>query len=57
MESLWRFDAKLGPEWVPRDAGLGGVDAMAAQGVVMAGAEGLTELPFVGRFMTGMTPR
>lgn len=56
IESLWRFNAKFDPEWVPRYAVLGMVDSMAAQGVVMAGAEGLTELPFVGRFMTGMTP-
>ncbi len=57
MESLWRFNSKFDPEWVPRYAVLGSVDAMAAQGVVMAGAEGLTELPLVGRFMTGMNPR
>jgi lysyl-tRNA synthetase class 2 len=56
IESLWRFNAKFGPDWVPRYAVLGSVDAMAAQSVVMAGAEGLTELPLVGRFMTGMAP-
>lgn len=57
MESLWRFNSKFDPEWVPRYAVLGSVDSMAAQGVVMVGAEGLTEIPLVGRLMTGMNPR
>ncbi|MCW2801483.1 MAG: hypothetical protein JWQ70_2955, partial [Aeromicrobium sp.] len=57
IESLWRFNAKFAPLWSPRYAVLGSADAMAAQSIVMAGAEGLTELPVVGRFMTGMAPR
>lgn len=57
IESLWRFNAKFSPQWAPRYAVLGSADSMAAQSLVMAGAEGLTELPVVGRFMTGMTPR
>jgi lysyl-tRNA synthetase class 2 len=56
IESLWRFNAKFVPHWSPRYAVLGSADAMAAQSIVMAGAEGLTELPVVGRFMTGMGP-
>lgn len=56
IESLWRFNMKFGPTWVPRYAVLGSLDVMATQSVVMAGAEGLNELPIVGRFMTGMTP-
>ncbi|MBC7631705.1 phosphatidylglycerol lysyltransferase domain-containing protein [Aeromicrobium sp.] len=56
IESLWRFNAKFVPHWAPRYAVLGSADAMATQGIVMAGAEGLTELPVVGRFMTGMSP-
>ncbi|AXT84655.1 hypothetical protein C6I20_05235 [Aeromicrobium sp. A1-2] len=54
IESLWRFNAKFSPQWTPRYAVLGSADAMAAQSIVMAGAEGLSELPVVGRFMTGM---
>ena len=56
IESLWRFNAKFAPQWTPRYAVLGSADAMAAQSIVMAGAEGLTELPVVGRFMSGMAP-
>ena len=55
IESLLRFNTKFGPEWVPRYALLGRLDVMAAQSVVMAGAEGLSELPVIGRFMTGMS--
>jgi len=54
IESLWRFNAKFSPVWEPRYAVLGTFDSFAAQSVVMAGAEGITELPLVGRFMTGM---
>jgi lysyl-tRNA synthetase class 2 len=51
IESLWRFNAKYRPRWVPRYAVLGSLDAMAGQGFVMANAEGITELPVLGRFL------
>jgi lysyl-tRNA synthetase class 2 len=52
VESLWRFNAKYQPRWVPRYIVLGTVDALAPQGVVMADAEGLTELPVLGRLLS-----
>jgi lysyl-tRNA synthetase, class II len=51
LESVWRFNAKYRPRWVPRYVILGSVDARASQGLVMADAEGITELPVLGRFL------
>ena len=51
IESLWRFNAKYQPRWVPRYVVLGSIDALARQGLVMADAEGITELPVLGRFL------
>ena len=49
IESLWRFNAKYRPRWVPRYVVLGSVDALAGQGLVMAGAEGFGHLPVLRR--------
>jgi lysyl-tRNA synthetase class 2 len=51
VESLWRFNAKYRPRWVPRYVVLGSVDALAPAGLVMADVEGITELPVLGRFL------
>ncbi|GAA2522064.1 hypothetical protein GCM10010407_10010 [Rarobacter incanus] len=51
MESLAKFNEKFDPEWVPRYVVLDAVDFVAAQGLVMADAEGVTEIPVIGRFM------
>ncbi|HEX5533566.1 MAG TPA: phosphatidylglycerol lysyltransferase domain-containing protein [Actinomycetales bacterium] len=51
VESLWRFNAKFDPLWQPRYLVVGSLDAMAAQGFAVAGLEGLTDLPVVGRLM------
>jgi lysyl-tRNA synthetase, class II len=56
LESLWRFNAKYRPSWVPRYVILGSIDALASQGLVMADAEGITELPVLGRFLGRHTP-
>jgi lysyl-tRNA synthetase class 2 len=56
LESLWRFNAKYKPLWVPRYVVLGSIDALAPQGLVMADAEGITELPVLGRFLGRRTP-
>jgi lysyl-tRNA synthetase, class II len=56
LESLWRFNAKYRPRWVPRFVVLGSIDALASQGFVMADAEGITELPVLGRFLGRHTP-
>ncbi|WP_163541207.1 bifunctional lysylphosphatidylglycerol flippase/synthetase MprF [Occultella kanbiaonis] len=51
IESLWRFNAKYRPRWVPRYAAVGSMDLLAAQGLAIADVEGLTGLPVVGRFL------
>jgi lysyl-tRNA synthetase class 2 len=51
VESLWRFNAKYQPRWVPRYIVLGSVDTVAPQGVAMAEVEGITELPLLGRLL------
>jgi lysyl-tRNA synthetase class 2 len=56
LESLWRFNAKFGPQWVPRYLITSGLDGIAAQGLVIADVEGISELPLLGRFMTGLRP-
>lgn len=49
VESLYRFNAKYDPRWQPRYAALGTVDLWVSQGLRMAQAEGLAELPALPR--------
>ncbi|PRY15923.1 bifunctional lysylphosphatidylglycerol flippase/synthetase MprF [Kineococcus rhizosphaerae] len=51
IESLWKFNAKYDPTWKPRYVVLDSVEFAAAQGLTIAGAEGVAELPVVGRFL------
>ncbi len=51
VESLWRFNAKFHPHWHPRYLVVGSLDALAAQGFAVAGLEGLTDLPLIGRLL------
>nr|WP_246314911.1 phosphatidylglycerol lysyltransferase domain-containing protein [Kineococcus aurantiacus] len=51
IESLWKFNAKYDPQWQPRYVVLDSVEFAAAQGLTIAGAEGVAELPVVGRFL------
>ncbi|MDO5745598.1 MAG: phosphatidylglycerol lysyltransferase domain-containing protein, partial [Micrococcaceae bacterium] len=51
MESLYKFNAKYHPQWVPRYVVLGALEELATQGFVIATAEGITEIPVIGRFM------
>jgi lysyl-tRNA synthetase class 2 len=55
VESLWRFNSKYDPEWIPRYVVLDSLDLAVTQGFVMADAEGVTEVPLIGRFL-GRTP-
>jgi len=55
IESLWRFNAKYDPRWQPRYVVLDSVEFSAAQGLTIAGAEGLADLPVVGRFLEART--
>lgn len=51
MSSLATFNEKFAPGWVPRYVVLDAAEYVATQAVVMAGAEGIGELPVVGRFL------
>lgn len=51
MTSLSRFNEKFGPDWVPRYVVLDAPEFVATQSLVMAGAEGVTEIPVIGRFL------
>jgi len=51
MSSLATFNAKFDPAWVPRYVALDSAEFVASQALVMAGAEGVTELPVIGRFL------
>ena len=55
VESLWHFNSKYDPEWIPRYVVLDSLDLAVTQGFVMADAEGVTEIPLIGRFL-GRTP-
>ena len=50
METLSVFNEKYGPEWVSRWLMLDAPEFVGAQLLVMADAEGVTEVPVIGRF-------
>ncbi len=58
MTSLSAFNEKFGPRWEPRFVVVDAVEFVATQALVMAGAEGVTEVPVLGRFLapTGRAP-
>ncbi len=51
VESLWRFNSKYDPAWVPRYVVVDSLDQAVLQGFAMADAEGVGELPIIGRFL------
>ena len=51
MSSLAAFNEKFAPAWVPRYVVLDAAEYVATQAVAMAGAEGIGELPVIGRFL------
>ena len=50
IESLWRFNAKYDPDWVPRYAVYDAPENMLPAALAVARAESFWELPVVGRF-------
>ena len=55
IESLWRFNAKYHPRWRPRYAVYESVELLPAAAFAAARAEGVTELPVLGRFCAPAT--
>jgi lysylphosphatidylglycerol synthetase-like protein (DUF2156 family) len=56
IESLWRFNAKYDPVWVPRYVIVDGPDEVLSAALAVASTESLWELPLVGRFLKPSTP-
>ncbi len=54
MGTLSTFNDKFDPGWVPRYVVLDSVEYVATQALVLAGAEGVTEIPVIGRFLGGI---
>jgi lysylphosphatidylglycerol synthetase-like protein (DUF2156 family) len=51
IESLWRYNAKFGPSWIPRYAVYDGPEHMLPAALAVARAESFFELPLIGRFL------
>lgn len=51
IESLWRFNAKFDPEWLPRYAIYDAPENAVAVAMAVAQAESFWELPVIGRFL------
>ena len=52
MDTLYRFNAKFDPEWVPRYAAVDAPEYMLPTVLAILQAEGVSEIPLVGRLMT-----
>ena len=50
IESLWRFNAKFGPEWLPRYVVWDAAENTLPTALAIARAESFWELPLIGRF-------
>ena len=51
IETLWRFNAKYGPAWLPRYIVWDSAEQFVPTAVQILRAESLTEIPVVGRLM------
>ena len=51
IESLWRFNAKFDPDWLPRYLVYDAPEHLLPIGMAVARAESFWELPVVGRFL------
>lgn len=52
IETLWRFNAKYEPRWLPRYIVFDSAEQFVPVGVQIMRAESLTEVPVVGRLLT-----
>jgi len=51
IESLWRFNAKFDPDWLPRYAVYDSPEHALPAAIAVARAESFWELPVIGRFL------
>jgi lysylphosphatidylglycerol synthetase-like protein (DUF2156 family) len=56
IESLWRFNAKFDPDWLPRYAVYDAPENLLATAMAVARAESFWELPIIGRFLVPNAP-
>ncbi len=56
IESLWKFNAKFDPDWVPRYAVYDSAEHLVSSAVAVARAESFWELPVIGRFFKPKVP-
>lgn len=52
IESLWKFNSKFDPDWVPRYAVYDSVENILSSAVAIARAESFVDLPVIGRFFS-----
>jgi lysylphosphatidylglycerol synthetase-like protein (DUF2156 family) len=57
IETLWRFNAKYEPRWLPRYIVFDSAEQFVPVVVQIMRAESLTEIPVIGRLMTTSTSR
>jgi len=50
IESLWKFNSKFDPDWVPRYAVYDSIENLLSSALAVARAESFVELPVIGRF-------
>ena len=56
IESLWRFNAKFDPEWLPRYVVWDSAEQSLGAALAIARAESFWELPIIGRFLVPSAP-
>jgi len=57
IESLWRFNAKFDPEWLPRYVAYDSPEDALPAALAIARAESFWELPVIGRFLAPSSRR
>ena len=57
IESLWKFNAKYEPDWLPRYIVFDSPEQFAPAVVTILRAESLSEVPVIGRFLTQSAAR
>jgi lysylphosphatidylglycerol synthetase-like protein (DUF2156 family) len=56
IESLWKYNAKFGPQWRRRYLAYDSPEHLVAVGLAVASAEQFWELPVIGRFLPAPVP-
>ena len=57
IETLWRFNAKYGPEWLPRYVVYDAAEHLVPVVVAILRAESLSEVPVIGRMIAASERR